>query len=771
MKYFIIVLTTLLNTTILMAQNTYILRGVVSEQESGEVLQGVVVSVKDRENVSVTNKTGDYTLNLKKGKYTLLYTYFGYKTLEKQVDLTSNQEMNVSLIASDITLDQVVVSAIRRDQNVKGVQSGVDRLEVEKINKIPVLLGERDVLKTLQLLPGIQSAGEGNTGFYVRGGSDDQNLILLDDAVIYSPSHLLGFFSTFNSDVVEDISIYKGSMPANYGGRLSSTLDVGMRDGSKEKYKLAGGVGLISSRLALEGPIVKDKASFIVAARRTYADLLAKGMGMSQIKGSTLYFYDLNAKATYQISKKDKLSLTMYHGRDKLGMKDLMSTDWGNTVASLKWNHIFSSSVVSTTSISYTNYSYNVGIDLTTDLDVASSIRNYNLTQMFAFQLNNENFIKTGFTSIYHQIRPGEVTARDPEKLNVTPYDHRYGWENAVFISHNMKFWDDFEVDYGLRANAYSVLGGGNYYIFDLDKTVTETIKTKRGDFVKTYFNLEPRLSLAYQLDRTSSVKAAYTRTVQNIHLLSTSPMTSTYDRWTGNTNNIKPELADQISLGYFRNFSNDMFEFSVEAYYKDLKNQIDYKDAANILGDDNFETEILFGKGRAYGVEFYLKKKYGRFNGWIGYTISKSQKKIDGINNDKWYDAIQDRTHDLSVVGIFEVNKRWSLSGTWVYASGNPLTFPSAKYTIDGQVIKYYEGRNNYRGEAYHRLDLGATYVMVDNGKRYSELSFGFYNAYGRQNAYMYDFVQSTSDPSVSVVNKIYLFSVIPSISWNFKY
>lgn len=771
MRYFILGYMLLLMHHVT-AQNTFTVSGIITEQNTSEPVVGVTVGVKNHPAIGdISNVRGEYSIDIPKGEHTILFRIVGHKPVEQKVNVNKNRTLNIILQEDLVSLGEVEISAIAKDRNIKNVESGVDRLEIATINKIPVLLGEKDILKTLMLLPGVQSAGEGNTGFYVRGGSEDQNLILLDNATVYNPSHLFGFFSTFNSDAVEDMTIYKGSMPANYGGRLSSTLDVGMRDGNMKKYGITGGIGLISSRLTVEGPIEKEKASFIVSARRTYADAIGRAMGVKQIKKSTLYFYDLNAKVSYHLGKKDKLTLTAYHGRDKLGLDKIMNTDWGNTVAAAKWNHIFSPEVASTTSFSYTNYSYNVGIDLTSEIDIKSHIRDYNFTQEFSFMPNESNTIKTGLTSIYHQIVPGEITARDTTKYDFDKYEHRYSWENAVYATHNIKLTDELEVSYGLRGSLFSVLGGGNYYNFNNQQEVTDTIRTKRGDFVKNYFNLEPRISVAYQLNDVSSIKTAYARTTQNLHLLSTAPTTSTFDRWTGSTNYIKPEIADQISIGYFRNFADNMFEFSAEVYYKDLKNQIDYKDAADILGDDNFETEILFGKGRAYGMELFLKKKHGRLNGWIGYTLSRSEKKIDKINDSKWYAANQDRTHDISIVAIYELNKRWTISGTWVYASGNPLTFPSGKYAVDGQTIQYYEGRNNYRAESFHRLDLGATYVMVDNGKRYSELSLGLYNAYGKKNPYMYDFRQNKDNPGVSEAYKIYLFSIIPSITWNFKF
>lgn len=770
-----LLLTTLLLTFSLtiIAQKRVTIKGKIYNSENKELLTGASIGVKELPQLgSFSDDSGNYTLSIPSGEYIFVFKLLGYNTKEIKVKLDQDKIQDVELIPEAVSLAEVEITAVRTDENVKSVQSGVDKLEIETINKIPVLLGERDILKTLQLLPGVQSAGEGNTGFYVRGGSNDQNLILLDNATVYNPSHLFGFFSTFNSDAVDDMTIYKGSMPAQYGGRLSSTLDVSMRDGDLKEHHVTGGIGLISSRLTLEGPIQKERSSFIVSARRTYADALARLMGVSQAKDSKLYFYDLNAKLSYVVSDKDKLTLTAYYGKDKLGVSKVAVMDWGNTIASLKWNHIFDAKKASATFLSYTDYTYNVSVDLTTGLNISSHIRDFNLNQEFSFYPNGRNAIKTGFTSIYRQVIPGELVSKDPSKLDVTPFKHRNSWENALFLTNSTRFTDRFELSYGLRLSAFSVLGGSDLYNFDKDThQIKDTIPTKSGQFVKTYWNLEPRLSMALQLNDVSSVKAAYTRTTQNLHLISTSNMANPTDRWIVNTNYIKPEIANQVSLGYFRNFSDNMFEFSAEVYYKDLKNQIDFKDGADVGTKDIVETELLFGKGRAYGLELFLKKKFGRFNGWIGYTLSRSERKIDGINKGGWYAANQDRTHDVSVVGIYNLNKKWSLSASWVFASGNPMTFPSGKYVVDGHTIYYYEGRNQYRAPSFHRLDLGATCILKQTKKYTSELAFSLYNAYGRKNPYMFDFRQNIDNPDISESYMIYLFSVIPSISWNFKF
>lgn len=770
MRFLLIVLLLTLSLAAL-AQNRYTIKGRINNADNGETLIGVSVGVKERpQQGSFGDESGYYILTLPQGEYNLIFKLIGYNTKQIKIKLNEDKTLNVDLEPEVVSLGEVEISAQRTNENVKNVQSGVDKLEIEMVNKIPVLLGERDILKTIQLLPGVMSAGEGNTGFYVRGGSNDQNLIMLDNATVYNPSHLFGFFSTFNSSAVDNMTIYKGSMPAQYGGRLSSTLDVSMKDGDLKNYHANGGIGLISSNLTFEGPIQKERSSFIVSARRTYADALARVIGVEQVKDSKLYFYDLNAKLSYVLSDRNKLTLTAYLGKDKLGLDKVAMIDWGNTIASLKWNHIFNAKAASATTLSYTDYTYNVSVDLTTGLNVSSHIKDFNLNQKFSFYPNEKNAIKAGFTSIYHQVVPGDLSSKDPSQLQISPYEHRNSWENAIFASNNMKLHDKLEFSYGLRLSSFSVLGGGDYYEFE-NHAITDTISTKQGQFLKTYWNIEPRLSAAYQLNDVSSIKAAYTRTTQHLHLLSTSNLSSPTDRWIANTNYIKPEIANQVSVGYFRNFSNNMLEFSAELYYKDLRNQIDYKDGADVRAKEIIETELLFGKGRTYGLELFLKKRFGKFNGWVGYTLARSEKKINGINDGKWYVANQDRTHDVSVVGIYDLNKKWTLSATWVFATGNPMTYPSGKYIVDGHAIYYYEGRNSYRAPSFHRLDLGAICTLKKTKKYTSELAFSVYNAYGRKNPYMFGFRQNEDERMVSESYMIYLFSVIPSISWNFKF
>ncbi|MGE0079629.1 MAG: TonB-dependent receptor plug domain-containing protein [Bacteroidales bacterium] len=666
-------------------------------------------------------------------------------------------------------LEAVVISSQRKNENVVQTQMGVQRLEAKEIKSIPILFGEKDILKTIQLTPGVKSSGEGSSGFYVRGGASDQNLILLDEATVYNASHLMGFFSVFNSDAVKNISIYKGNEPSEYGGRLSSVLDIKMNDGNNKSFGVAGGIGLISSRLAIEGPLVKDKGSFIVSARRTYADLFLKLSSNSDYNSAKLYFYDLNAKANYQINSKNRLFLSGYFGRDELGISSF-GIDWGNSTATLRWNHLFSDRLFSNTSLIFSNYVYKINVDMGDEMNIISRIQDYGIKQDFQF-FSSENYtVKFGFNSTYHRIIPGAVTAASDD-INLKDLSNKYSWENAFYVSHEYKINKNLNVEYGTRFSIFSLLGAGDFYSYDKDGNTIDTAKYNSGQFVKTYYKLEPRLSVNYVVNEKNSIKASYARNVQNLHLLSNSTSGNPTDLWIPSSNNVKPEISDQVSLGYYRNFSDNKFEFSAEAYYKKLQNQIDYKNGAEINFNENVESQILFGKGRAYGLELFFKKKTGRFNGWISYTLSRTERKFNEINNGSWYPAKQDRTHDISIVGIFELSKRWTLSATWVYYTGNAVTFPSGKYEIDGKTMWLYTDRNANRMPAYHRLDLGATWVAKKTDRFESSWAFSLYNAYGHDNAYTITFRDNESDPTKTEAVQTTLFKFIPSVTYNFKF
>lgn len=758
-------------TPVLVVAQNFTISGVVRDKNTKEALVGVPVVVKKQESRGVSSDSdGHYKLTLPKGKYTLLIHYMGFEQEEFDITLNQNINRNIELKQSSIGLNEVVVAAQHPDANVTAPQTGVQRLEIKEINKLPVLLGERDIIKTIQLMPGVQGAGEGSSGFYVRGGSADQNLILLDDVSLYNASHLMGFFSTFNSEVLRDVTLYKGGVPAQYGERLSSILDVQQRVGDNQRYHVAGGIGLISSNVNAEGPIQKGKSSFLIGARRTYADAIARLSGVEDAKNAYLYFYDLNMKLNFAVSEKDRITVSGYLGRDKMVLKDAAEINWGNAFLAASWSHTYNNKWMSKTSLSYNQYDYYYGMEISMDVNGKSNIKDLALKHEYIYQHSPNNKWRFGLSSTYHDLAPGNFKLESEEKKTVDLH-RRYASENGIYVSNQLKLSDKLEIIYGLRMSAFMALGKGEYYNLDENNNVTDSVWYESGKVVKTYINIEPRVSAAYKLNSFSSIKAGYARTVQNMHLLSYAPQGTPIDRWAMSSNTIKPEIADQISLGYFRNFANNTYEFSIEGYYKNMKNQIDFKDGAEIEGYDVIETEILSGKGRSYGLELMLKKRTGRFTGWIAYTLAKSEKKIDGINEGKWYNAFQDRTHDISLVGMYELSPKWSLSAAWVYYTGNAITFPSGKYQINGKDVMYYTERNGYRMPAYHRLDLGATCSLKKTAKFQSELVFGLYNAYGRENAYMIEFRTNTKDPDRTTAYQYALFRFVPSVSWNFKF
>jgi len=748
--------------------------GVVKSRADGETVIGATVKA-DSTAATLTNEYGFYSLTVPAGHYVLEISSVGMQTISMPLTLSKDTTLNVKMEDGSNSLQEVTITDSKGGRSLKSAQTSVEKLSMKEIENIPVLFGEKDVMKAIQLLPGIKSAGDGNAGMFVRGGAADQNLILLDEAPVYNASHLLGFFSTFNSDALKDITVYKGGMPARYGGRLSSVMDIKMNDGNNQDFKVSGGIGLISAKLNVEGPIQQDKSSFLITGRRTYADMFLKLS--DKYKDNSLYFYDLNAKVNYILGDKDRLYLSGYFGKDKLGASfgdgEGFGLGWGNATGTMRWNHIFNNKIFSNTSLIYSNYDYNISIKSGAyDFDIKSRIRDFNLKEEMQWFVNNNNTIRFGLNSIVHNIKPGEVKSNDLESLNSTALENRHAWENALFASNNWRATDRLNVEYGARLTAFSILGPGDYYTLDANGNVKDTLNYTSGEFVKTYLNLEPRLSASYMLNKVSSVKASYARNTQNLHLISNSTSSSPTDKWVASTNIIKPEISDQVSLGYYRDFHNAQYELTVEAYYKTMQNQIDYKDGANVYANSNaIETQLLFGKGRAYGAEFLLKKKYGRLTGWVSYTLSKTERQIDGINNGEWYNARQDRTHDIAVVATFALSKKWTLSANWVYYTGDAVTYPAGKYQMDGQTVYYYTSRNAYRMPAYHRLDLGATCKLKETRKWSHELAFSLYNAYGRENAYTIIFRDSKEDPNKTEAVKIALFKFIPSISYNFKF
>ncbi|HEY4288353.1 MAG TPA: TonB-dependent receptor [Puia sp.] len=757
----------------LSAQVKHTISGSVKAKATGESIIRATVIVSGQHIGVTTNDYGYYSLTLPEGKYTLIISSAGRQSKTTDVDLKENIQLE-TLLEEQGQLQNVVVTAQSgRGRSIRGTQMGVEHISTAEIKSVPVLFGERDVLKTLQLLPGVKSVAEGNSGLSVRGGGTDQNLILLDEAPVYNASHLLGFFSTFNSDAIKDVTLYKGDMPAQYGGRLSSVVDVRMNEGNNQDYHVTGGVGLISAKINVEGPIEKDKSSFLFTARRTYADMFLKLSGDSTKNKNSLYFYDLNAKLNFTLSDRDKLYVSGYFGRDELSSADIFGINWGNATATVRWNHSFGPRLFSNTSLIYSDYNYKLKINNNgSDFLVRSALRDFNLKEELQLFLNPRNTLRFGFNSIHHSMTPGVLDSQGANSgVNDTAFQKRYGLENAVYISNDWKASDRVSVTYGARLEAFSAIGKGDFVNVASSGQVIDTVHNGSGQILKTYVNPEFRFGMSYQLDPNTSIKASYAGNTQNMHLISSGSAGLPTDRWVLSNNMIRPERSHQVSLGYYKNLRDNKYELTVEAYYKALQNQIDYRDGANVLSNGTIETELLYGKGRAYGVEWLLKKKQGRLTGWIGYTLSKSEKKIDGINNDRWYNAYQDRTHDISIVGMYKLDRRWLLSGSWVYNTGNAVSFPSGKYKSDGRTIYYYSERNGYRMPAYHRLDLSATVQLKQTKKFSSELSFGIYNAYARNNAFIITFRDNKTDPNKTEAVQTTLFSAVPFISYNFKF
>lgn len=744
----------------------------MKDKKNGELLIGVSVKVSEDPTINVVaNEYGFYSLSLPEGNYTIIISNPGYKDFEQQIKVDQNIKLDLPLLPAEAatkSIDEVVITGIKKDKNLTSAQMGAETLSIKNIEKLPVLFGEKDVMKTIQLLPGIKSNGEGSSGFSVRGGATDQNLILLDEAPVYNASHLLGFFSTFNSDALKDASIIKGNSPAQYGGRLSSVLDVKMKDGNNKDYNINGGIGLISSRLSVEGPIQKEKSSFIVSGRRTYADLFLKTN--KDYKDNKLYFYDLNLKANYQINENNRIYLSGYFGRDVLGLGDTFNTDWGNTTATLRWNSIISSKLFSNTSFIYSNYDYKISLkNDDTVFDLNSKIRDWNLKQDFTWFAGNKHSVRFGLQSIYHTLTPSSASGTTVSSFARNP---RYSWENAVYINDDYKATEKLTINYGLRLSMFSVLGGDTFNTYE-NGVLTDSKFLEKGKFGKTYVNIEPRISANYRINEVSSVKGGYSRNTQNLHLLSNSNSGNPTDQWIGSSYTVKPEIADQISLGYSRNFNNNNYELNAEIYYKDMKNQIDFKNGAQIGFDTgaDVESELLFGKGRAYGLELIAKKKSGKLTGWISYTLSKTERKINGINNNEWYNARMDKTHDLSIVATYQLNPKWSFSGLFVYSTGNAVTFPTGKYELNGQTIFQYSNRNADRMPAYHRMDLSATYEPSSNKRFRGSWTFGIYNLYGRENAYTINFEDNPDRPGTTRAMQTSLFRWVPNITYNFKF
>jgi len=775
MKYIItIAFFFLIASTALQAQVKHTISGTLSDSTTGETLIGASVYVTELKSGVATNVYGFYSLSIPAGTYTIEFNYIGYNKISKTLNLDKNVKIDLELEPASELLNEAVIISEAQDENVRSTQMSVNKIATKELETIPVILGEKDVIKTIQLLPGIKSS-EGGGGFFVRGGSADQNLLLLDEAPVYNASHLLGFFSVFNSDAIKDLTIYKGHIPAKYGGRASSVLDITMNDGNSKKTTVSAGIGLISSRATIEGPIVKDKGSFIISGRRTYLDLFLKLSNDDLINQSQLYFYDLNAKASYRLGEKDRIFVSGYLGRDKFGFADVFGFDWGNVTSTLRWNHLFNDKLFLNSTVLFSDYNYDVNIGGDDDEQdgflIKSAIQDYSIKEDFTYYLSPKHTLEFGLNGIYHRFVPGEILPQSEAVINEFRLQKKYALEGAVYISDDIIVNDKISVNTGLRYSYFSQMGPGDIYTYDEDGDVTSAESFDRAEVVKDYGGLEPRLGITYILNDQSSVKASAGRNRQYLHLVSNSTSGTPIDLWIPSSNNVKPQIADQYALGYFRNFKENAYESSVEVYYKDMQNQVDYKTGAQLIFNENVESQLLFGRGYSYGVEAFVKKKKGLFTGWLSYTWSKTERKFDGIDNGEAYSASWDRTHDLALVGMYQLTEKWTLSAAFVYQTGNAITYPIGKYEIDDETVFRYGKRNADRLPDYHRLDLGATKKIKNTDKFESSLTFSLYNAYGRKNAFSVNFRENEDDPTQTEAVKITLFTFVPSITYSVKF
>jgi hypothetical protein len=764
------------------AQSKFTINGYIRDSITGETVIGATVTVSGK--AVGSNQYGFYSITLDSGDYDLSVSHVSYLTQTTKISLGQNLQQTFFLLPKSAALNEVVVYSRRRDVNVRNAQMGQIDLSMNQIKNIPAFLGEVDILKAIQLLPGVRNGGEGNAGFYVRGGGPDQNLILLDDAVVYNTGHLFGFFSIFNSDAIKNTSLIKGGMPAQYGGRLSSVLDVQMKDGNSNKFVTEGGIGLIASRFSVQGPIKKDKASFMVSARRTYIDALVKPFikKESNFYGSGYYFYDLNAKINYRFSDKDKIFLSGYFGRDVFAFNNAKLSfradiPWGNSTGTLRWNHVFNRKLFANTTVVYNDYNFSFGAAQESfTIKLASGIRDGSAKIDFDYYPSGSHKIKFGGILTYHKFTPN-VTSGRQDSVIFRPNNNglKRAVETGLYVQDDWDVSEKLKLNYGLRWSGFTQVGAYTKYERDanqnkLDSTVYGTLEK-----VKAYGGIEPRFTARYGLNESTSVKASVTRNLQYIHLVSNAGTTLPTDLWVPSTFRVEPQKSWQYAAGIFKNFKNNEYETSIEAYYKTMQNQIEYKEGYTPTLSDP-EEEFVFGKGWSYGSEFFINKVRGRLTGWVGYTLSWTWRQFPELNGGEKFPAKYDRRHDLSVAATYEQNKKWKFGAVFVYATGNATSLPQRFYIINGVLTQEYSKINQYRLAAYHRLDLSATYTPQPKKQRrlQSYWVFSIYNTYSRMNPYFIYFNQEGSPYNGTLkvsAKQVSLFPILPSVTWNFKF
>lgn len=764
-------------------QNKYTLSGYVHDSISGESIIGASITAKGAGKTVVSNTYGFYSLSLEKGRHTITASHVGYQPYSIDIEVIRDTVLQLDLSPKIAASTEIVVYARRRDQNIKSAQMGKFELSMNQIKSVPVLVGEVDPLKVLQLLPGVRNAGEGNSGLYVRGGGPDQNLILLDDAVVYNPGHLFGFFSVFNGDALKNVSLTKGGMPAMYGGRLSSVVDIAMKEGNNKTMQVEGGIGLIASRVSIQGPVVKEKSSFIVSARRTYIDALIRPFisKESRFFGSGYYFYDLNLKFNHKFSERDRLYVSGYLGRDVFNFNNAersfrANIPWGNATATMRWNHVFSSKLFSNTSLVFNDYKFAFnGAQSNFEIGLRSAIRDLGVKTDFDYYPFSNHHVKFGASVTRHRFEP-QTTSGSSNGQTFAPnnVNQKFADEVAVYVQDDWDLTEKLKLNYGLRFSYFQQVGPYTLFNKDDDGNLLDSVKYMRGNIVKAYGGAEPRITLRYAIDEAQSVKAAVTRNLQYIHLVSNAGTTLPTDIWVPSTYRVRPQIGWQYAVGYFKNFKDNLWETSVELYYKTMDNQIEYKQGFTPgIGDP--EESFVFGKGWSYGAEFYVNKARGRFTGWVGYTLSWTWRKFAGLNDGNKFPGRFDRRHDMSVVGNYQLNKKWKFSGVFVYGTGNAFTMPERFFLLDGVLTQQFSNINQYRLPPYHRLDFSAMYTPVVRRERKfrTEWVFSIYNAYSRLNPYFIYFDQrgSALQGNLEVdARQVSLFPILPSITLNFK-
>lgn len=771
------------------SQEKCILSGTITNKANTETIIGASIFIPEAKVSAVTNAYGFYSITLPKGEYTIIISHVGFENIEEHIFLTESIRKDFSILEKSKALDEVVVKSNSSASSIRKPEMSVNKLSISAIKKMPAVMGEVDILKAILQLPGVSNAQEGATGFNVRGGSVDGNLILLDEAVVYNTSHLFGFFSVFNADVIKDLKLYKGGIPANFGGRTSSVLDIYQKEGNSKEYHITGGIGAVSSRLLAEGPIVKDRGSFVVAGRASYAHLFLKLAD----NPNSVSFYDLNAKLNYKINDNNRIFLSGYFGKDKMDFSNFFNNNYANSFFNLRWNHIFSEKFFSNASVIYSKYDYGLRIKYV-GIDWASDIHNYNLKYNFSHYLSDKLVLNYGVNSIYYQFNPGTIKPIDAASpINADQIEKKYAWENALYISAEQKLTHKISLNYGLRYSSFLRLGEQNINNYANNQAVvfnpelqiyeegtpTGITHYNKNKKIIDFGNLEPRLAVSYTINNDQSIKASYNRMSQYIHLISNTASVSPLDIWAPSDQYLKPEILNQIALGYFRNFSNGKYSLETEAFYKKIKNKADYIDGAELIAHKAIEQVLLNGEARAYGLEVMLKKNTGKLTGWLSYTLSKAEQRTPGrnaaepgINSGEWYRANYDKTHNLSLTAAYQLTKKWSFGGIFTYQTGKAATYPIGKYQYQGITIGNYGERNANSLPAYHHLDLSATYTpKPDSKKRWkSEWVFSIYNVYNRGNAASFMFGQNR-ETGLSEAKRISIFGIIPGVTYNFRF